>query len=199
MNISQIRSRAPMARASSLIRANSSGQAVIEFILTMFIVLSMLMFIIQVTLFLSFSNFVQYATFMSGRALQSGWTSIPEQIAAAEAVLKRTVKKDGDDRIPFVAKGVDGSSNVAGADIEVLSQPDDANPKLSWRQGVRYSFKGRVFLMPLGKGNANASAASEVKLTSEGFLGREPTFKECEAEMGTLVPSPGKAIFDNGC
>lgn len=180
--------------------SSSSGQAVIEFVLTMLILLTLLLFIIQATLFLSFGNFVQYATFMSARAYLSAWPTKNLQREHAEAVLRRTVKKSGgEDRIPLVAKGTDGNSQIKGADIGGFGDFKDCNSgktntcveNSSWQQGVRYSFKGRLFLMSLPS-QQSSPQASDVDLTSESWLGREPTYEECSQNMG-------KAIFDNGC
>jgi hypothetical protein len=175
----------------SQLLASESGQAVVEFVLTMVILLTMLMFVIQVTLFLSFGNFVQYSTFMSARAYLSGWPTEAEQLKHAEAVLGRTVKLNGNDRFSLAARGINGTSAVKGADIGREASFDPNNETLSWLQGVRYSFKGRLFLHPLAPSSMETSA-SEVDLKSESWLGREPTYNECRTEMGSN-------LFDNGC
>jgi hypothetical protein len=54
----------------------------------------------------------------------------------------------------------------------------------------------RLFLMPMGGGGRSAAAqtANSVSLTSESWLGREPSYQECQDAMGKV-----KGIFDNGC
>ena len=186
-----------------------AGQVILEFVLVMLIIFSMLFFLVQVTLFLSFGNFVQYATFMSARAYQSAWPTKKLQREHAQNVLARTVKKSGGslDRMSFAAVGIDGngggngSSDLKGASIGEgegftgcpVDTDSGCDEALSWAEGVRYSFKGRVFTSPVAPGRVSDPAATDVILTSESWLGREPTYEECKKGMIS------GAIFDNGC
>lgn len=166
----------------------------IEFVLTVFVLFALIFFFMQLSLIFSFGNFVQYATFMSARAYLSGGTSPDDQRERAENVLAVTVKagmgRRSQDRFPF-AVGVGGSGAVRGADIGQSQNFAATDPNLSWMQGVRYTFRSRLFLLPLGRGPSDPNSGS-LTLTSESWLGRDPTFSECRAAMGTR-------LYDNGC
>lgn len=109
-------------------------------------------------------------------------------------MLKKSQSQSGVDRFPMIAKGT-GGGDPAGADITEPEQFKADDPSSSWMQGVRYTFKSRLFLMPMGTGAAAAKAArGTVTLKSESWLGREPAYDECQGEMGRV-----KGIFDNGC
>ncbi|MBL7714790.1 MAG: hypothetical protein JNL01_04930 [Bdellovibrionales bacterium] len=103
----------------------------------------------------------------------------------------------GGDRIPFLARGQNGDS---GDGISIGEGPNFLADKkdFSWLEGVRYSFRSRIFLMPLGSRNPSSSAPDSaqqmLELTSESWLGREPNEDECVDLM-----NKEKWIFDNGC
>ncbi|RYZ73310.1 MAG: pilus assembly protein [Proteobacteria bacterium] len=166
-------------------KTNESGQAILEFVLSMFFLLSVLLFTIQLTLFLAFGNYIQYATFMAARAYQSAGLNANDQVTRAQNVLNRTVKQGGQDRLAMVIKG----QNPEIGPGSIFRRADQS---LSWQEGVRYDFKGRLFIMPLGPVRI-PSGAGEVDLTSEAWLGREPTYEECKNSM------PPGAKIDNGC
>ncbi len=161
-----------------------SGQAILEFVLAMFFMFSVLLFTIQLTLFMAFGNYIQYSTFMAARAFQSGGLNPGDQVTRAQNVLNQTVKKGGTDRLSSVVTG-------QTPDIGPGSIFDRDSLDSSWQEGVRYDFKGRLFIMSLGPIRVPATTG-EVELTSEAWLGREPTWQDCMNQMGT-----GK--IDNGC
>jgi hypothetical protein len=168
------------------------GQATVEFALVMLLMLGFILFYIQLSFIFAFGNFTHYATFMSARAFLSAGPDIQDQMERAQAVIKRTVKTGSGDRFPSIAKG-SGGGDPEG--FETISTRGDRDS--SWMNGVRYTFKSRLFLLPMGKdGGAKGGKKSvnEVTLTSESWLGREPTHDECKTEMGKY---PG--YWDNGC
>ncbi|MEO5970911.1 MAG: hypothetical protein ABIQ95_13365, partial [Bdellovibrionia bacterium] len=63
----------------------------------------------------------------------------------------------------------------------------------SWMTGVRYTFKSKLMMIPMGGTGSSRGAVNSVTLTSESFLGREPTYIECNEFMGS------RGIYDNGC
>lgn len=175
-------------------KKEEEGQALIEFILTMTLTLAFVLFFVQLSLLLAWGNYVQYATFMAARAYLSGGTNEDDQRDRAAAVLTRMVKKSSgsQDRVPFIAVGF-GEGDIKGALIGKASNFDALDRDLSWLEGVRYTFRGRLFLLPVS--NGQSASANMLTLSSESWLGREPTYRECVAEE--LVPKMG--IFDNGC
>ncbi|MCC7441634.1 MAG: pilus assembly protein [Bdellovibrionales bacterium] len=173
------------------LRKNESGQATIEFALTLILLLVFVFFYVQLGLVMAFANYVQYATFMSSRALVSSAATDQEQNEAATRVLGSMVKKGafdtGSDRWPSIAKGVEGDA-VVGATIGSGPLFAPKNKDQSWQEGVRYTFRSRLFLLPFG------DVPGAIKLTSESWLGREPTKSQCETFMSGVG-----GIIDNGC
>ena len=110
-------------------------------------------------------------------------------------MVKKGQGQEGIDRFPSIAKAT-GDGDPKGIQIEAPSQFSATDKHLSWLQGVRYSFKSRLFLMPMGTGSgaAASSAASSVTLKSESWLGREPSYVDCQGDIGSK-----DGIFDNGC
>lgn len=193
--------RAPRSKQGQNALRSEHGQAMIEFVLTMLLLFSLIFFFIQLSLILSFGNFVQYATFMSARAYLSGGVDPADQEARAVRVMATTVKGGANagaqDRFPMFAQGF-GSGQLAGVQVGPGQGFDETDYDLSWMQGVRYTFRSRLFLLPLGKttaGGANGlKGDGQLELTSESWLGREPTYKEC----ATLMQGQSWK-FDNGC
>lgn len=180
-------------------KEGESGQSLIEFALSIFLVFGLLFFFIQLALALSWGNYVQYATFMSARAYLSGGTTKGDQIERATDVLRRTVKRgtaSNDDRFPMIAKGINGDDDtVKGSSIGGGPGFDPGNYDLSWMQGVRYTFRSRLFVLPIGRPGTSPDASSgQAVFTSESWLGRDPTYQDCLATMRQL-----KGQIDNGC
>jgi hypothetical protein len=165
------------------------GQAIVEFILTLTVSLGFVFFYIQLCFALAWGSYVQYATFMAARAYLSAGPNADEQTERAQEVLKRMVKqgsRSNQDRFPGFARG-EGGGDLAGAEIGPGSEYDSTDPGKAWMDGVRYTFRSRLFLFP-----ATNASVSGVTLTSETWLGREPSYGEC-------VSALRGAIFDNGC
>lgn len=179
--------------------AKESGQSLVEFALSIFLVFGLLFFFIQLSLTLSWGNYVQYATYMSARAYLSGGTSKGDQLQRAKDVLVRMVKRgvvSNEDRFPMIAQGIEGEDDtVKGASIGGGPGFDPGNYDLSWMQGVRYTFRSRLFVLPIGRPGTPPNASSgQAVLTSESWLGRDPTYQECLATVRGL-----KGQIDNGC
>jgi hypothetical protein len=187
-------------RQGPLAGTNSeSGQSLVEFALSIFLVFGLLFFFIQLALVLSWGNFVQYATFMSARAYLSGGANRIDQEDRARDVLRRMVKRgmiSNEDRFPGIARGVEGDDDtVKGASIGPGPDFNPGNYDLSWMQGVRYTFRSRLFVLPVGRpGTTPSPSSGQVILTSESWLSRDPTYQECVSTMQTL-----RGQFDNGC
>ncbi len=173
---------------------SESGQAMIEFVLTVFLLFALIFFFIQLSLILSFGNYTQYAVFMSSRAYLSAGQTREDQEERAQSVIVQTVKgglgRAGQDRFPSIAEGV-GGAIPKGAEIGSSQNFNRDDINLSWMQGVRYTFRSRIFLLPVGRGTSTPNAGF-LTLTSESWLGRDPTTSECESVMGSK-------LYDNGC
>jgi hypothetical protein len=192
-------------------KLGEEGQSTIEFALTMILLLGFVMFYFQLSMIFAYGNFVHYATFMSARAYLSAGTSREDQRERARDVIVKTLKKNagmsGTDKFPSIgySKGYPGDMDIPGFQVDPPSGYIADDRKSSWRQGVRYTFQSKLFVLPLagfGKGinkkidpaqlNAGKATANRVVLTSESWLGREPSFQECQGEMGSWM-------YDNGC
>ncbi len=187
-------------------QSDSTGQSTIEFALTMVLMISFLLFFFQLSMIFAFGNYVHYATFMSARAYLSASSTELDQRSRAKSVIVTMLKKSagmsGVDKFPSIAKGV-GGGDPGGFTLDRPSQYQKGDPNYSWMEGVRYTFQGKLFLIPLGgsrqsapQGNvaAGQSSVNTLTLTSESWLGREPSDEECRGVMGK-----GGWLFDNGC
>ncbi len=173
-------------------KGRNRGQATVEFALTMILFFSFFLFFFQLTMAFAYGNFVHYATFMSARAYLSAGMEIGDQQTRARDVivkmLKKSVGASGVDRFPFIARGV-GGTDPGG--FEIMNGSQDA----PWMVGVKYTFKSKLFMIPFGgTGSRGRAAVNSVTLTSESWLGREPTSSECMQYMGSR-----RWLFDNGC
>jgi hypothetical protein len=176
-------------------KLGEEGQSTLEFALTLIFLLGFSLFFIQASLVFAYGNYVHYATFMSARAYLSAGSDQNDQIARARSVIVRMLKKGegqaGSDRWPQIAKGV-GGSNPPGLQMDPPGQFNPSDYDYSWMEGVRYTFRSRLFVVPFGQ--SSGDSANSLTLTSESWLGREPTASECGSEM-----EKRKGIYDNGC
>ncbi len=183
-------------RESLSIPARSeSGQAMVEFALTMLLLMAFILFFVQLSFIFAYGSYVQYATFMSSRAYTSGGPSQSEQADRAKAVIESFLTgASGKERFSSIGKGIDGDgSGITGLYIKPPAEFGDGhNRPSSWMQGIRYRFRSKVFLLPLGK--SKPGQVNSLDLTSESWLGRDPSFRDCQDYMGKFP-----AIFDNGC
>jgi len=175
---------------------NQQGQSTVEFALATALTLAFVFFFVHLSMFFAFGNLVHYATFMSARALQAASESRDDQLERAKEVavrlLKRSAGQSGTDKYPFIAKG-EGGSEIPGLIVGEGPQFQPKNRDLSWQEGVRYRFRTQIVPVPLGAGKNRDNILT---LTSESWLGREPSTEECELELGKKL---GGVIFDNGC
>lgn len=182
---------------------NQSGQSTIEFILTLFLVFGIIIFFVQLAFTMAIGNYIQYATFMAARTYMAGGTSIDDQEDRTREVLIKMVKASeaasGIDRWPMI-EGIDGNSDVSGADIgKGLQFREREIDELSWQVGVRYRFRSPLVLMKLGSaaGASTDRRANSLTLTSESWLGRHTSYQECVSFMDSNIG--GTLVVDNGC
>ncbi len=192
-------------------RKGEEGQSTIEFALTLILLFAFVFFYLQFTLISAFGNYAHYATFMSARAYLSSGKDLADQESRARDVivmmLKKSIGESGTDRYPSIAKGF-GGGDPLGFQVKPPDNYDEGNTFLSWQQGVRYTFRSRLFLIPLA-GRSSPSQSSEtpdsvnfLTLTSESWLGKEPSYEECTDALSKVAGGTGggkKVLFDNGC
>lgn len=184
-------------------KSNERGQATIEFVLVLTFLLGFVFFNLQFAMVSAFGSYVQYATFMSARTLMAATKSDRTQRDNARRVLVQMLKKSegetGTDRWPMVGQGVDGNDDLEGAEIGASpASPNNPGSSSSSTEGVRYTFKSRLFFFWFQEGGGvsgkNASA-NYLTLTSESWLGREPTYDSCLDDLSDVEG----AVIDNGC
>lgn len=181
-------------------KANEKGQSTVEFALTLILLMTFVLFNFQFTLMSAYGNFVHYATFMAARAYLSSGPSNNDQRERAAAVLTRMLKKsEGStaDRWPSIAQavGTDFNTEVRGGAIGEGPRFDRSDSSLSWMEGVRYTFRSRLFLIPMGGSSAEDNVNS-LTLTSESWLGRDVSYGECIEDLDKRVKA---VVIDNGC
>ena len=202
-----------------------AGQAIIEFLIVMSIILTLIFVFVQLAWSIAWGHYAHYATFMASRAYLSAGITKQDQVDAASSVLNSMLKTGaGQDILPFVAKSrrgderdITGEEPVTGAFIGThpTAVGSENSRPFSWAEGVQYNFDVRVFILPLasfianeGKGKTieigdadNPAKAVEYKgaipFTSDSFLGRETTVSECVLEMNRISNSLGISRQDN--
>ncbi len=203
--ITLARSKEKIATACFSIQPSDNlGQSTIEFILTLILVVSINLFIFQTALVLAHGNYVHYATFMAARAYLAAGPDPEDQVRRAKDVIVGMLKQRGSsalDRYPSIARGTgkDSTLGVQGLAVVprggVTDQFSSGDRAKSWMQGVRYTFRSKLFIVPfggVGRTSSRGASPNWVTLTSESWLGREPTSQECRDQLG------GK-YYDNGC
>jgi hypothetical protein len=168
-------------------RNNQQGQAIVEFALTLILLSSFVLFIYQLAMFFAVSSYIQYATFMSARTFFAASDSKQTQMENAKTVFRGMM--DHREFKGFI-KPVDGE------DPQVNFAENPTERGLSWKDGVSYQFKGKIPLAPFGITGDDAW----INLTSESWLGREPTYFECKQQLSEGGQGGKSQItFDNGC
>lgn len=194
----EMRSQTRLSKNNLPLR-DEEGQSTVEFALTIILLMSLVFFFLQVSLVFGVGNYIHYATFMSARAYLSAGPNGDDQRDRAKSVIISTLKQgilhENQDRFETIARAEGGTTGLTGLDFD-SPQFQKGVPSLSWLQGVRYTFRSRLFLFPMGfqKFKPGSSGANTVKLTSESWLGREPADDACEAQL-----RPKFGIYDNGC
>jgi hypothetical protein len=180
-----------------------------EFVLTVILLSGFVLFFARLSFFLGYANLVQYATFLSSRAYQSGAKNQEEQCTAARTVLVSLLRKssglEGEEKYG-IAQGFGGGGGdpgcapLVGAAIGRGDKFVATDDSYSWLQGVRYTFRSKFSVSIFGDQPSAVSSASSIppgklQLTSESWLGREPTEEECLSE----IQAKGVEPPDNGC
>lgn len=165
------------------------GQAAIEFIAVIIVIFFFLFFYLSLAIVLTVSEYMDFATFMAARTYRSGTSSPEYQRAGAESV---TFKQYTDKISPSIARNF-------RLEFKKLD-PNDENT-----QGLVASYDMDLFYLP-PIFVMKDQPVSSITLTSEAYLGRDPTAIECQNFFKTLTQKLGIDINervdlmdDNGC
>jgi len=164
------------------------GQATIEFTLVLILLLAFVFFFVQLSLVFGWASYIQYGTYLVARSFAAAGQTPSDMSARGEAVAAQMYSRDGRPRAAFLAQDDGGGANGRPArDAGFQENIRD----YSWMEGVRYSFKSKVFLLPLGR-NQPKGDGNFLHLKSEAWLSREPADSECNGQMRNNY-------YDNGC
>jgi hypothetical protein len=207
-------------------KTRQSGQAVLEFLVIMTVLITLIFMFVQISYGIAWGHYVQYATYMSSRALFSSGLNQQTQIDSAKSVLEKMVKaKDGSGKelVSFVAQSrsgeerdIKGTEAVPGAFIGMHPVAEKNGPTTrfyAWAEGVQYNYQVPVFLMPLaqwivgGKGKTITTGSPQepgpsivfngkLPFTSDSWLGREISIDECLKDMQSLSQDPSISRTD---
>lgn len=168
-----------------------SGQAIIEFIFGLMLVISFFFFYVKLAAVFAVGNYIHYATFMSARAYSSSSSSVGQQQSNAEDVLRKML--GGRWRSLIKPKG---GGSIPGGTVGAGPYYDE-NPLLDyWNQGVTFSFESVMSIYPWNRGGE----ALTLKLVSESWMGREEPSDECKAKKN-IIKATSKAVkifWENG-
>lgn len=211
-----MRSAALRPKISERKGPREAGQSTLEFTLTLLLMFGFFFFYFRLTTVFAFGNFVHYAVYMSARAYLAAGFDQKEQEQRASSVIEGLLMGNAGERYAMFGKGIEvpggnGSSTIPGLAIGATDQFKPSRLP-GWSQGVRYRFQSKIFPLRLGAtgsgtaGRALASGSSgaggdpsALELQAESFLGREPTFRECDTQMTTKGSGGKVRLYDNGC
>ena len=173
------------------------GQALIEFLLGLMVVISFFFFYIRMCAVFAIGNYIHYATFMAARTLSASTVSADQQESNAQAIVDAMITGHFKS---FISPS--GSPVIGPGDFYNNDSLQD-----SWNQGVSYSFKTKLSLYPWNK----TGQSIDLDLTSNSWMPREEDAQGCKAKkariIGVLVQNGIKNLTDiewdngdaNGC
>lgn len=173
------------------IRNTDEGQAVIEFVLGLLVVISFFFFYVRLSAVFAISNYIQYATFMSARTLASSASDQGVQEENAKQVLESMVQG----KFKGLIKPKSGDSMMVGSG----SYYNTLGAIEEWNHGASYSFTAKLSFYPF----SSQGQSMLMDLTSESWMPRERSEAECRAAQGKIEGMIGlpnmKVEWDNGC
>lgn len=202
-----------------------AGQVIVEFVIVFSMIMTLIFLFVQMSWGIAWGHYAHYATFMAARAYLSGGSTQGDQVEAAGAVLRQTLKAGGKDPFPFLApsraggdRDTTGTEPVPGAMVGTHPEAigKERSRLYSWAEGVQYNFNIKLFLLPIskmvadnghgetikpGKGDERGKAIEwkgMIPFTSDAFLGRDISVDECFNEMSRLSTNTGINRGDNG-
>lgn len=187
---------------------NKRGQSLIEFVIMSLVYFTFFFMTVRMAINYVTGHYVHYATYVAARALFAGGQDDNSQITAARQTLVDYLGEDGN-RFGLRPNDENGGGAVPGAFVGGGPEyrPTGRGTNNRWQYGVTYSFKQRLYLMPLIEAAARRAGNGELSLTSESWLGKEVRFVDCdnymtgrEGRTGSVPPgAPEVWMYDNGC
>lgn len=179
--------------------AHQSGQALMEFVLGLMIVISFFFFFMKMSATFVVGNYIHYATFMSARAYASSAKSLGDQQTNAETVLQKMV---GGRWKALIKPDANASGSIPGGYVGPGSYSQETPAEDFWNQGTSFSFTSKLSIYPWSK----EGQGIDLKLTSESWMPREQSVSECNQSKGKVVAGISSAgvtnvmvEWDNGC
>ncbi len=180
--------------------SHRAGQALMEFVLGLMVVISFFAFFIKMSATFAIGNYIHYATFMSARAYMSSAKTKGDQQSNAEKVLKSMV---GGRWKAIIKPDSNAAGSVPGGFVGTGPIAEDSGLALdNWNQGVTYSYASKLSVYPWNK----EGQGIDLKLTSESWMPREESEDECNqtkskvaAQIGSTGLSNVAVEWDNGC
>jgi hypothetical protein len=177
---------------------NENGQAMIEFILGLMIVISFFFFYLRMCAVFAVGNYVHYATFMAARAYASSAINQDTQRENAASVLKAMLGG----RFKTLIKGKEGDGSVPGGTIGPGPYYTEEPAKDVWNQGVMFHYTAKLSLYPWSRDGQSLL----LDLTSESWMPREDSTEECNGKkqkiqsmLGAVGVTAVNVEWDNGC
>ncbi len=172
---------------------NQSGQAAVEFIIVSVVVFFFLFFYLSLCMAMVLSEYVEYATFMTARTYKSAYTNEASQERWARQVFNSYFYVNGRVGEPKIPETL-----LSGMDLSF----DRGGPRQSSKTaGVRVSYQVPFFYIPPlflpPPPGGNTAGSNKLTLTTESYLGREPTLEEVKADFGKLVEDKKLDIESN--
>lgn len=174
---------------------DKKGQSAVEFIVVSVIVFFFLLFFLSLAFTLVLSQYMDYATFMAARTYKAAHSSPQNQRERARRVFLDYFE-------PVKANALVKSVS----ELQFITAEPGGREHQS--EGVRVTYEVNLFYLP--PLFAKDQISSTLTLTSESFLGRDPTNEECKNffsdfanRIGVNLRSGGgdltSRMEDNGC
>ncbi len=181
-------------------KGNRAGQALMEFVLGLMIVISFFFFFLKMSATFVVGNFIHYATFMSARAYMSSAKTQGDQQANAETVLQKMV---GGRWKALIKPDAGASGTVPGGFVGAGAYAQDNFALDYWNQGVTYSYTSKLSVYPWSREGQGV----DLKLTSESWMPREQSVDECNQTKAKVLSALAQSGItnaavewdDNGC
>ncbi len=168
---------------------SQEGQAMIEFVLGLMIVISFFFFYVRMCAVFAIGNYVHYATFMSARAYMSADSNKEKQKENATAVLQKMLER----RFQSLIKAKGGDGSMTGATIGDGPYFADTPAQETWNQGVSFNYTSKLSLYPWSRENQSIV----MDLTSESWMPREESNEECRETKGKVLAQIARGGLNN--
>ena len=178
-------------------KGNRAGQALMEFVLGLMIVISFFFFFLKMSATFVVGNFIHYATFMSARTYMSSRATEGEQKDKAGEVLTKMV---GGRWKALIKPDSGAAGSVPGG---FVGQGTSFDPALdNWNQGTTFAYTSKLSIYPWSK----EGQGIDLKLSSESWMPREQSEGETKDILGKVtgavsgagVVLTGVVEWDNG-